>query len=404
MTEPAPVAVFDADTPGALAFVRSLGRAGVPVHVYGAGPLTAGRASRWCARVGRCPPPEDHARFVPWLEARVRSGEIAHVAPTSDLLAFLVSEVRDAFPEPVRSALPTAEAVRTCLFKDRFHAAVEAAGFDSPATFAPESEEAAFDLAPSLPYPLVLKPRSHVGVGLPRGVVVRSAAELRATFRAYPIPEWARRRHPELALPIAQEYVPGALEHLYSVSGVLDPGGRPVARLGAHKRSQWPPDLGVGTIFVPWGDQARMAEGERLVQTLLGRGLYELELVLDPRTGRYVAIDLNPRAHGHVRFDVARGVDLPLLWYRLERGEAAAAEAAADDGLQFLNSIPFHVGQWVGLVRGPGRRARLGRYLDIVRRPSVDIVHDRTDPLPTVVFAAKLMRHPGGLIRPFLRP
>jgi hypothetical protein len=31
-------------------------------------------------------------------------------------------------------------------------------------------------------------------------------------------------------------------------------------------------------------------------------------------------------------------------------------------------------------------------------------VNDRRDPLPTLPFLAVMLRHPGGLVRPFLKP
>jgi hypothetical protein len=33
----------------------------------------------------------------------------------------------------------------------------------------------------------------------------------------------------------------------------------------------------------------------------------------------------------------------------------------------------------------------------------VDVVHDRADRFPSIPFVATMLRHPGGLIRPFLR-
>src|SRR6185503_10239851 len=106
-----PVAVFDASTPPALAFMASLGRRGVPLMVCGpGGGFEAARWSRHCTQFRRCPPPEDHDRFQSWLRQRLRHGEIARVAPTSDLIAFHVAELREEFPRPVRRTLaPQAE-------------------------------------------------------------------------------------------------------------------------------------------------------------------------------------------------------------------------------------------------------------------------------------------------------
>src|SRR5271166_5024005 len=82
------VTVFDNYWGTTLAFARSLGRRGVPLHFYGNG---AGRWSRYCTRHMRCPPVERVGEFQPWLRDRLRSGDITRIAPTTDLIAFHTS-------------------------------------------------------------------------------------------------------------------------------------------------------------------------------------------------------------------------------------------------------------------------------------------------------------------------
>jgi hypothetical protein len=60
-----PVALFDNYWAPTLAFVSSLGKRGVPIHVYGAG---ASRWSRYRTRHDLCPPVEDADQFLPWLQ------------------------------------------------------------------------------------------------------------------------------------------------------------------------------------------------------------------------------------------------------------------------------------------------------------------------------------------------
>src|SRR3954470_14791818 len=90
------VAVFDADVPTALAFTRSLGRAGVPVKIYSHRDWPMARLSRYCRGYERCPEVASPA-FLPWLRRELTSKRIQLVAPTSDLLAFQLAQVRDLF-------------------------------------------------------------------------------------------------------------------------------------------------------------------------------------------------------------------------------------------------------------------------------------------------------------------
>lgn len=399
------VAILDAETPGGLAFTRSLGRLGVPIHVYSPRPLPVTRLSRYCTQFGRCPAPDNTAAFIPWLSAQTRRGLIRLVAPTSDLLAFYMGEYPEAFPPEQNTLMPAAEQIRDMLFKDRFDALCQRHGLPTPFTRAPRSREEALDGAAELPYPIILKPRSHVGVGWARGQVVRNAGELAAAFGPYPIAESQKdvvARYPELAWPMLQEYVPEALANLYSIGGILGPEGEVIAYAGSRKTLQWPPTLGVGVVFESWHEPAAIAAGLTFAKQAMGRGIFELELIYDGRQGQYVAIDLNPRAHGHISFDIARANDLPALWYHLSCGDHVPAQPAPRDDVRWLHAVPYHLGHAISLMRSGGRRALWQRYRNNLAGPTVDIINDLRDPLPTLAHLAYMFRNPGGLVRPFL--
>ena len=392
------VAIFDADAPTGLAFARSLGRAGVPFRVYSPRRWPVARFSKYCVEFGRCPDPEDAARFQPWLARQLRGGAIDLVAPTSDLIAFHLAELHDVFAPELRARLPSPAEVLACLFKDRFDAACARFGFRTPWAAYPRSIEDARESAATFRYPAILKPKSHVGVGLSRGEVVRDAEELRRSYRAYPVPPGQagiRARYPALSLPMVQEYVPVALDNLYSVSGVLGGGAEVIALAGSRKVAQWPPTLGIGIEFRCAGDSELLSRGSGLAGAVLGRGIFEVELIHDQRVGDWVAIDLNPRAHGFISLDIARNNDLPLLWYRLVTGQSVEPAAPARDGLAWTHSVPHAVWRWVNRFKGVAEHT--------VRGPHVDVVNDPRDPLPTAPFLAVMLRHPGGLVRPFLQ-
>ncbi|HWE25801.1 MAG TPA: hypothetical protein VG496_17815 [Myxococcales bacterium] len=390
------VAIFDADAPPALAFVRSLGRAGVPHRVYSHRRWPVARCSRWCKEFARCPDPANAVEFVPWLESELRGGHIDLVAPVSDVVAYHVAMLDDAFAPALRARFEPAEGVLASLFKDRFDAACRQLGFATPWAAFPQSLEEARDCAGSFRYPAILKPKSHVGVGIARGEVVRDAGELREKYREYSLPPVEAARHPELALPMVQEYVPRALDNLFSVSGALGAGGEIVAAMASRKIAQWPPTLGIGIEFCALDARELVAQGAALAAGVLGRGIFEVELIRDGRDGRWVAIDLNPRAHGFIRLDIERGADLPLLWYRIATGETVAPVTVLRHDLAWRHGVPYAVQRTVRRLRGAPRGG--AQPLE-----AVDVIHDRADPLPSLPFVATMLRHPGGLVRPFLR-
>src|SRR5438552_14473603 len=166
-----PVAVFDNYWATTLAFARSLGRQGVPLHFYGNG---AGRWSRSCSRRVACPPVERADEFLPWLKEQVRRGDIGCVAPSTDLIAFYVSSLREEFEPAVRRSIAPLAEIEDCLLKPRLAAVSSALGLPSLATVSPDNPQEAGAAAAALGYPVMLKPKSHLVAGFgDRGRLIR---------------------------------------------------------------------------------------------------------------------------------------------------------------------------------------------------------------------------------------
>ena len=404
MTDPAApdVALLDNYWAPTLSFALSLGRRGIPLHFYGRG---AGRWSRYCRRRMSCPPIGDAERFVPWLEQRVRSGEISRLAPTSDLIAYYLALLRHLFPPEVQRTIAPLDEIEQCLIKTRFASACQRVGQAVPTALTPEDPEGALAAAEQLGYPLILKPKSHLAIGTDeRGTVVRDRRALLAAFRSYPIvpgQEAIARRYPELLWPLLQRYIPSARRRVYSVSGIKDAQSGIVTAALSVKRWQWPPDTGISTSQVSYNNATILAAGVTAVDKLLSRGLFEVELLLDH--SELLAIDLNPRAFGFIALDVALGNDLPWLWYQSTRQVLApVAPTASRPILEARFSIPHAVGR--AILRLFGRRFPAGPRTRHGRAPRsvLSMLGHWSDPIPLLVSNARLLRHPGGLMRPFI--
>lgn len=397
-----PVAVIDNYWAQTLSFALSLGRRGIPLHFYGRG---AGRWSRYCTRRMPCPPIEDAERFVPWLEQRVRSGEISRVAPTRDLIAYYLALLRHLFAPEVQRTIAPLDEIEQCLIKTRFADACQRVGQGVPAALTPEDPEGALVAAEQLGYPLIVKPKSHLAVGMAeRGTIVRERRALLAAFRSYPVvpgQEVIARRYPELLWPLLQRCIPSARRRVYSVTGLKDAQSGIVTAALSVKRWQWPPDTGTSTSQVSYNNAAILAAGVAAVDRLLSRGLFELELLLD--RSELLAIDLNPRAVGFMALDLALGNDLPWLWYQSTRGVLTPlAPPASRPVLEARFSIPHAIGR--GILRLFGRRFPAGPRTrhGSVPRSVLPMLGHWSDPVPLLLSNARLLRHPRGLWRPFV--
>ena len=397
------VAVFETEAPSSLIFLQALGSRGVPIHVYGPGRFPPGRLSPHCVMAARCPDPRRFDEFQTWLSERLQRRELARVAPTSDLIAYHCAALRDAFPPEVRDTIPGLDEIEDILIKSRFNARCEALGIPVPRTWYPESPAEAAALASELPYPVMIKPRSHLGVGMNyRGAVVHDAASFLAAFGprpAAPGQEPLLDRYPELRWPMVQEFLPGA-RGVHSLCGMRDHRAGIVADAAVCKTDQWPPGVGIATRFVTTDDPDTITAGRRVIDALLVHGLFCIELLVDG--DRRLPIDLNPRAYLALSLDIARGHDLPDLWYRSTLGEPLTVQPPPVHSVEWRRQPLFHLSHWARVLGGPGRRRKLRRYRALLGAPAVG----GTEGSPLSVRLAcelRLLRHPRSLVRPYWR-
>jgi predicted ATP-grasp superfamily ATP-dependent carboligase len=401
------VAVFDDSNAPTLAFLKSLGARHIPVYVYGHGFGSAARWSRYCKEYRRSPPVEDPTRFLPWLRDKIRGGEIARVAPTTDLIAYYLAVLRDEFSPAVQRTIPPLTEIEHCLIKTQFASRCAFTGHSAPQSEEATDIESALAAADRLGYPLMLKPKSHLGVGMAeRGCVVNSAEELRARFQPYAgsaaqAPLFAR--YPELRWPMLQQFLPAATRRVFSVSGIKDADHGVLAATVSYKAEQWPPKVGVSARQVSAHDRRVLREGLALVDSLLTCGIFELELVTQDK--QLLAIDLNPRGFGFMALDMARGNDLPWLWYQttLRPVHVQSLTPPTRINMECRFALPFYISRLVEIVKGPHRYRALRRMWSELRQPSVSMAGHWRDPAPMLLAALSMLRHPGSLIRPFWR-
>lgn len=406
MTNGRRIAVFDVGLPPGVAFLRSLGAAGVDVTAYASSGLAPGRFSRYGRRFRRAPPVDMIDQFVDWLTAEMGAGRIDLVAPTSDFVVYAAAEAYERVGVSAPTGLAPRAALHDCLYKDRFADVMARAGLPTPPTAAPTTLDEAIGAAEAFGYPVVLKPRTHVGLVRTRGQVIRSIDELRLAFEPYALHGRSRgapREDPAVALPLLQAYLGRAGNDVVSVSGCLAPDGATLAVAHSRKLQQWPGPLGVGTMFEALPDQPYTERALRAVRVALGAGLFELELLVCRSSGEVWPIDLNPRAYGQVSLAMAHGWDLPRLWYSsVCDADLRPATAPVRRPRYWRYGLPYYSRVGFDLLRGPHRRAAAQALVESIRQHHAGAMFDWRDPLPALVFGFGGLRHPGGLLRPLL--
>lgn len=156
------VLVLDGNQNQAVASVRSLARAGHQVFVGESSPWSKAGWSRHSSGTFRYPrPQEGAAAFVARLVEVIREYPGTLILPMTEATTLPISQQRDLLLEAgARMVLPSHRDLLRACNKDETTRLACSLGIKVPATVVISKAEEAAEAANSLPYPVVLKPRS----------------------------------------------------------------------------------------------------------------------------------------------------------------------------------------------------------------------------------------------------
>ena len=175
---------------------------------------------------------------------------------------------------------------------------------------------------------------------------------------------------------VAQEWVPGGADALYSCNAYFGRDSRPLVTFVARKLRQWPPHTGTSSLGEECRNDDVLRETERLFGGIGYHGLAYLEMKHDARTGRHLIIEPNiGRPTGRSAIAEGGGVELlytaycdmvglPLPTGRHQRYVGAKwIEDRRDvqSALYFARRGELTPAAWWRSVRGPKSHAVLSR-------------------------------------------
>ncbi len=407
------VLLLGADYYGTLAAARCYGKHGIDVAMADEHRRARGLYSRHVRQRLEHPPLAEPDRLIEWLLDYGAQNPGTLLYPPNDHLAWLFARHRDRLAKVFLTYAPGEDAILALLDKKRLHDACAAVGLAVPATRAPG------DVA-GLRWPILLKPRTQAFLeGGIKGMLVRDRAELdeelarfRRLVRFAPV---LAERHPEIAEPMLQEYLPSAETSIFSVSGFVTREGELVCR-AAMKVLQRPRKVGIGLCFEDRRMDAGLADKLAALCRRVGyHGCFEAELIADGE--RRLLIDFNPRFFSQMGFDIARGLPLPLLVWHAARGDRERLDEAIVRARRWRprgSAVYCHKAMLDLVLTLQGLSGRMSRadvarwrsWYERHRTGAVDAVHDPDDRLPTLVDAAQWVehfaRHPRSFVRSFV--
>lgn len=400
LTQKLSVLLASGSASGTLAAARNLGAAGIDVQIVSCQSLSAAAWSRWTSRSYQAPPESD-GRFLDRLIniGKENGGKI--LLPTSDETAWLYTANADILKQNFLMYQPPTSVIRKLLDKKLFSAAAVEANLPVLPSWYPKNIEEVGTLAQSLPYPILVKPRTHVNrIRNDKGAVVRSHKELISAYKRFVDRERFRVSDRPLSanskIPILQQFVDVGSEGVVSVTGFISRTGEHFVSRQATKVFQRSPPVGVGVCF-----ESRPLDRElsdqvfRLCRKLGYFGIFEVEFLRF--NGTWAAIDFNPRLYNQLGMDIRRGVPLPLLACLDAAGQDVALRATiermkvdASTDASFFDRFTLGAILFAQALTGRTSRQDRSYWRDWVKQhkaTAVDAAVDKSDPLPSIIHA-----------------
>nr|WP_205616440.1 ATP-grasp domain-containing protein [Streptomyces harenosi] len=309
---------------GTLGAVRSLGRAGVAVHVVADCAKSPVGASRFVRQVHAPPRPGASPAEIAHVLRRVaaRIARPAVLVPMDDASAVAVARMRAELAPAY--LLPAAPGTLPGRVADKAELAglCAALGVPHPVTVMPDSPAEAASAARRLGLPLVAKWSRPwllpADSGLRSTVLVRSAEQARELY--------LRSGEAGCRL-LLQAFLPPGADRDWFAHGYADRTG--AVRAGGCGRKTRARPRGAGlTAAGCWAPNAQVrALTERITGALGYRGIFDLDFRRCGSSGRYHLLDFNPRPGAQFRLftdgsglDVVRALHLDLTHRPLREG------------------------------------------------------------------------------------
>jgi predicted ATP-grasp superfamily ATP-dependent carboligase len=265
-------------------------------------------------------------------------------------------------PSPGRTLFDALNNKATLIDRAREHAV------PMPVTYAPASHEEALALGPTLPYPVLLKPRKKWGG---RGIrCVLDKANLRHALAGVS------------EVPIIQELIEGD----DFILNILCSAGEPLAASAYQVLRRHPLPYGPPVACRTIHDEALVRMGTEFLRRLHYHGVANLDIRRDRRDGSLKLLEVNPRLSETIEISVRSGINIPYILYRMALGEVVTPVFGGREGLEFRWLL---FGELLHLVQSTEKRRTISE-LFAGGRVATNVA--LTDPLPHLIEGVSVAR------------
>ena len=315
---------------GTLAVVRACGKRNQPTLLADSSTSTLTHNSRYLSKAFKSPPVEDFENFFRWLMIYGEQNPGAFLYPSSDDMTWLIARYRDDLSKYYKLYSPDVNVIYSLLNKPELHNIAESLNIPVPKTIAPTSVNELKALADSLTYPVLIKPRTQIGMlRRQKGQVCETPEKL---IEIYPDYQKKFYYHPLLAefdpdviWPMVQSFHTSAGQNTYSMAGFVDESQEVFITRASAKVLQFPIRVGVGLCFESRPIDSKALECLKAICKQVGYyGVFEAEFIVDGN--QLLLMDFNPRFYGQMAFELARELPLDQLVLAYAHGNHSYGE------------------------------------------------------------------------------
>ena len=363
-----------------LAAARALGKEGVKVTCGEETSANLTFLSRYCNTRFKYPSPRKKTEaFVADLVAYLAQNPHECLLPMEQDTLDIILNNRAEFEAVTR--LPFVDNATYRVFRDKAKTIklAEKLGIPHPRTIMPQDASNLVEEVKHLKFPVVIKPR---GNWASRGVqVAQDLAELEKVFAEV---------HAEFPFPLIQEKIPPGEQ--YHVCCLMDENARLTAVCTQYELRHHPHFEGMGASTVQISvDRPDLVDlTVQLLQANNWYGVANSDIMIDPRDGTPMLMEINPRFWGPLQSSIHAGVNFPHLLYRLARGEKVTPVLDYKLGVINRSFLPYDI---MHFLSNPDRFKLEPSFFDFFGENVHFDILSLKDPMPVVGFGLTVGRY-----------
>jgi D-aspartate ligase len=366
----------------ALGLVRSFQNTNIETVVFNFSKEIAGYSRYTTFRL--CPNPNNKEEILIFFQNEFKKEKYPPIIfPTTDLFLSFLIENQNNFEGKCHIPFCRASILDDLLRKEILYPWAQSIGVSCPKTVNVNSIDGFEVVKNNLELPLIVKPSLNNKFS---DCFQEKALKIETWGEFEEIKEKSISNSILDDVLIFQEFIPGNIEDLYTITSYANKNSEIIGYSIGHKIRQNPPET--GTII-----SGRLKhEDEILRQTRLFLknvgfyGISNVEFKKDSRNGTFKLMEINPRSGSWNLSALRSGVNLPMMAYREILGESNELQSNhSANFVWIINPLDMYFAIWGFKKNGfPKFKISFNQWRKSVRGKKVDATFEWSDPMPFI--------------------